>query len=88
MALFEGSIRSQALRMDTRILAFLPAEENLKDFGGDMKTVILLHGLRQNADSWVRLSRVCRFAARTGFNVIMPEVQRSWYADMTMGLDL
>ncbi len=86
MALFEGSIRSMALRMDTRIQVFMPAEENLAGYKGPMKTVILLHGLKQNADSWVRMSRAVRFAEMTGFNVIMPEAQRSWYTDMAQGL--
>lgn len=86
MALFEGSIRSMALRMDTRLQVFMPAEENLAEYKGPQKTVILLHGLKQNADSWVRMSRVVRFAGMTGFNVIMPEVQRGWYSDMALGL--
>ena len=51
-------------------------------FADRLKTVILLHGLKQNADSWVRMSRVVRFAAMTGFCVIIPEVQRSWYVNM------
>ena len=86
MALFAGSIRSAALQMDTLLQVFLPAEDNLSPAGVDMKTVILLHGLKQNAESWTRMSRVVRFAAMTGFNVIIPEVQRSWYANMPLGL--
>ena len=86
MALFSGSIRSAALQMDTLLQVFLPAEDSLVPAGVEMKTVILLHGLKQNAESWTRMSRVARFAAMTGFNVIIPEVQRSWYANMPLGL--
>ena len=86
MALFTGSIRSAALQMDTLLQVFMPAEDSLAPAGTEMKTVILLHGLKQNAESWTRMSRVVRFAAMTGFNVIVPEVQRSWYTNMAQGL--
>ena len=77
MALFRGTLRSAALRMDTNVSVILPCESNLAHLAPLDKTVILLHGLKQNSDSWVRMSRVERFAALTGFNVIMPEVQLS-----------
>lgn len=50
------------------------------------KTLILLHGLKQNADAWPRMSRIEQYAHITGFNVVIPEVQRSFYTDMPHGL--
>ena len=50
-------------------------------------TVILLHGLGGNADDWMIRAGIDYFARTANIAFVMPEVQRSWYADMAYGLD-
>lgn len=86
MALFQGSVRSLSMQMDTNVNVIAPVEEYIERLAPLNKTVILLHGLKQNADAWVRMSRVETYAARAGFYVVMPEAQRSFYTDMAYGI--
>ena len=86
MALFRGSIRSDILKMDTTVNVILP-EAHYVAPKTENRTLILLHGLKQNADTWQRMSRVESYVHPANFNVIIPEVQRSWYADMAYGID-
>ncbi|MBQ9950629.1 MAG: esterase [Clostridia bacterium] len=87
MAIFRGTIRSKSLMMDTMVNVIVPYEHfYIAPKAPHDKTVILLHGLKQNADAWNRMSRIEQFAHMTGFNVVIPEVQRSFYTDMPYGL--
>ena len=87
MAVFCGTIRSRSLMMDTTVNVIVPYENfYIAPKAAPGKTVILLHGLKQNADAWPRMSRIEQYAHVTGFNVVMPEVQRSFYTDMPHGL--
>lgn len=87
MAIFRGTIRSKTLMMDTSVNIVVPYEQHYAATKArEFKTVILLHGLKQNADAWPRMSRVEQYAHAAGFNVVMPEAQRSFYTDMTYGL--
>lgn len=86
MALFRGTIRSQVLRMDTNVNVVIP-EAHYQQPLAPNKTLILLHGLIQNADAWVRMSCAETYAHTANFNLIIPEVQRSFYTDMAYGLD-
>lgn len=52
----------------------------------DLKVVYLLHGLADNCTGWSRYTSVERYAREYNVAVVMPEVQRSFYADMEMGL--
>jgi len=61
---------------------FLP--ENLP--ASTVKVVYLLHGLADNCTGWSRYTSVERYARKYNLAVVMPEVQRSFYADMTFGL--
>lgn len=85
MALYRGTIRSMALSMDTTVNVIIPESHYIQAKAPE-KTLILLHGMKQNADSWVRMSKVETYAHLAGFNVIIPEVQRSFYTDMKHGL--
>lgn len=88
MAIFRGTIRSKSLMMDTMVNIIVPYEHfYVAPKAPHNKTVILLHGLKQNADAWNRMSRIEQYAHITGFNVVIPEVQRSFYTDMPHGLD-
>lgn len=87
MAIFRGTIRSRSLMMDTMVNVIVPYEHYyIAPKAAQNKTVILLHGLKQNADAWNRMSRIEQYAHVTGFNVVIPEVQRSFYTDMPYGL--
>lgn len=88
MAYFQGTIRSKTLGMDTALNIVIPcdfygADGSVKPYD---KTLILLHGLKQNAAAWPRMSSCEHFANLHGYNLIIPEVQRSFYTDMRYGL--
>ena len=87
MAYFQGSVRSKALGMDTNVNVILPYDyyDPQGNPGRYDKVLYLLHGLKQNADAWPRMSSVERYANYYGFAVVIPEVQRSFYADMAGG---
>ena len=86
MAYYHGSIRSSVLEMDTTVNVIIP-EEHYVNAKSENRTVILLHGLKQNADAWMRMSQAEIYAHYSGFNMIIPEVQRSFYADMPYGIN-
>ncbi len=88
MACLQTHFRSAVLGMDTRMNITLPYDryDEKGNPGRCDKVLYLLHGLKQNADSWVCNSGIERYAKHHGFAVIMPEVQRSFYADMEMGM--
>ena len=85
MALWQGTIRSQALNMDTKVNVVLPYDyydAEGKPRGKVDKVFYLLHGLKQNADAWLRYSSAERYAGYTGYALVVPEVQRSWYRNL------
>lgn len=88
MALFRGTVRSKVLDMDTVVNVVVPYDIMARDTNPpeNDKVLYLLHGRRQNADSWSRMSGVERYARKNGFTVVMPEVQHSYYSDMAYGL--
>ena len=73
---------SKSLEMCTSFIALLPEDVPL----GDAPVIYLLHGLSDNCTGWTRLTGVERYAREHNAAVIMPEVQRSFYADMALGL--
>ena len=77
MALLEGSLRSEALRMDTAVTVSLP--QKMEE--AERPVLYLLHGLGDDHTAWVRRSNIDRYANREGIAVIMPEVQRGFYTD-------
>jgi len=87
MAYFQGAVRSRVLGMDTNINVILPHDyyDAQGNPGKYDKVLYLLHGLKQNADAWPRMSSVERYANYYGYAVVIPEVQRSFYADMPGG---
>ena len=87
MAYFQGAVRSSVMNMDTNINVILPYDyyDSEGNPGKYNKVLYLLHGLKQNADAWPRMSSVERYANYYGFAVVIPEVQRSFYADMPGG---
>ncbi len=49
------------------------------------KTLWLLHGLSGDENSWLMNSSIVRYATEHGCAVVMPNVDRSWYADTAYG---
>lgn len=87
MAFFTGNIRSKELVMDTQLFVILPQDGKFyRKTQKPTKTLILLHGLSDNAASWVRYTALERYAERYNLVVAMPEVQRSLYLNMKFGL--
>ena len=85
MAFFKGSIRSQSLGMDTELTVVLPFDRAAVP-ETECPAVYLLHGHGENADVWTRMTSAERYANAYGVALVMPEVQRSFYTDMAMGL--
>lgn len=83
MAFLNCEVFSKTLNMATALRVILPDEGEL----GAADTVYLLHGLSDNSSGWTRYTAVEQFARERGLAVVMPEVQRSFYADMAAGLD-
>lgn len=73
---------SECLKMNTTLTIILPEQVEMKD----IKVIYLLHGLADNCTGWSRYTAVERYAREYHAAVVMPEVQRSFYTDMEMGL--
>ena len=84
MAIFRGEIRSRTMEMDTGLAVILPYD-SFQELP-PAKTLYLLHGLKQSAGAWLNMSSIGRYAKEHNLAVVMPEVQRSFYTDMEMGL--
>ncbi|MDF2926659.1 MAG: esterase [Paenibacillaceae bacterium] len=53
--------------------------------GGKHPTLYLLHGLSDDHTIWLRRTSIERYASALGLAVVMPAVNRSFYADMPNG---
>lgn len=82
MAHLTCTFSSEYLRMNTSITVVLPEQQEMRE----TKVVYLLHGLMDNCSGWSRYSAVERYAREHNVALIMPEVQRSFYTDMELGL--
>lgn len=82
MAHIRCDFRSETLDMGTSMIVFLPEHLDCSK----VNVVYLLHGLTDNCTGWARYTSVERYARRYDVAVVIPEVQRSFYADMKLGL--
>jgi len=85
MAFFSGNIYSKSMLVDTQLNIILPQDGRRYEGAGSPKTLILLHGLSDNASTWYRKTSIERYAEHYDLTVVMPEVQRSWFQDMVHG---
>lgn len=83
MAHLRCDIKSDVMGMYTSLEVVLPDYGRMKD----APVIYLLHGLSGNCSDWSRFTAVEQYVAKKGAAVIMPEVQRSFYADMALGID-
>lgn len=82
MAVLKGNWFSKTLDRNTCVTVCLPnVPQEVK------ATVLLLHGLKGDADVWMNQVGLEFFANKHSLAFVMPEVQRSWYVDMTYGPD-
>lgn len=85
MAFMMGNVYSDAMLVDTQLNVILPQDGRRYIWNEPPKTLILLHGLSDNASTWFRKTAIERYAERYNLAVLIPEVQRSWYCDMVYG---
>ncbi len=91
MAFLECKFFSDTLKLSTAMSVILPQKSSkqpdIKNLGkhGKYKTLFLLHGLSSDHSVWTRRTSIERYVELLGIAVIMPEVGRSFYTDMTYG---
>ena len=91
MALLHLSLFSDTLMMDTSVTIIFPQncgrirEDRRPFFTGPYKVLYLLHGLKQNETSWIRMSSIERYVSQLPLVVVMPSVHRSFYTDQVRG---
>ncbi|WP_411336758.1 alpha/beta hydrolase [Ruminococcus gauvreauii] len=85
MALFQGNIFPKTLGFETQVYVSLPYDGHRYQKDGPTKSLILLHGISDNASGWIRHGLADEFAARYNIAVIVPEGHKSFWLDMKHG---
>lgn len=94
MAFIECHFTSISLKVQTTIFVVIPTvtysevaagQKDMYDPGTKFQTLYLLHGISQDHSCWLRYSNIERYAAEKRLAVVMPAVERSFYADMAHG---
>ena len=85
MALLHCELYSQALRMPTSVTVILPQDITHKK--EPAPALYLLHGRSHNHSVWQRYTSLEQYCEPYHVAVIMPEVNRSFYTDMTFGVN-
>lgn len=87
MALFQCNFSARSLGVGVSVNVVLPQEGNWESGipSHSLKTLYLLHGLSDDHTAWLRQTAIERHASRYSLAVIMPAVNRSFYADMISG---
>jgi putative tributyrin esterase len=96
MALIDCKFFSETLGMCSSMRVILPeaTERRIGDAGVSRAgqaafqghpTLWLLHGLSDDESIWTRATSIERYAAKLGLAVVMPNVHRSFYANMLRG---
>lgn len=86
MAIFEGTIHSSSLGMMTSVTISIPEKVRQGKNAKEVPVLYLLHGLSDNHSAWLRRTNIDYYAELANIAVVMPEVQRSFYTDMSYGL--
>lgn len=92
MALVRCDFFSEVLEVGTSVTVLLPqaSEQQIgvvsaRSTDRELPVLYLLHGLSDDSTAWHRYTNIERYAAPLGLAVVMPEVQRSFYADEVHG---
>lgn len=80
MAFLQCQFSSEALEIAASMNVILP--QNIQ---GPLPVLYLLHGLSDDHTAWTRRTSIERYAEARGLAVVMPAVNRSFYADMEHG---
>lgn len=80
--ILRGNVFSQALEMSTHIAVLAP---NTPVAGQPLPVCYLLHGVSGNCDDMIDNTMLNVFAQKYNCVFVMPEVGRSFYADMAFG---
>ena len=88
MAVLRTDFYSDVLQLGTSMTVILP-EPAATQIGteavqrpGPPPVLYLLHGLSDDDTMWLRQTSIHRYAAELGLAVVMPQVHRSFYADL------
>ncbi|MFA5204641.1 MAG: alpha/beta hydrolase family protein [Lentisphaeria bacterium] len=91
MALLDVKFFSETLGLSCSMNVLLP-QPTTAQIGMEGRTgvgkhpvLFLLHGLSDDHSIWLRRTSIERYAAPLGLAVVMPAVDRSYYADMACG---
>ena len=77
---------SEVLGIQTAAYILLPdADVMAKHAGEPIPTLYLLHGLSDDHTAWLRNTRITNYVVQYYVAVVMPAVNRSFYADMVHG---
>lgn len=82
MAHLRCDFRSDVMDMNTSMTVILP--EGIQQ--SEIRVIYLLHGLADNCSGWSRYTSAERYAREHNVALVIPEVQRSFYADMAQGI--
>ncbi|MGW5359267.1 alpha/beta hydrolase [Actinopolymorpha pittospori] len=91
MALLRCDFFSEALALSTSMTVILPQETTAQiGMTGAARaeghpTLYLLHGMSDDDTIWLRRTSIERYVAPLGLAVVMPQVNRSFYADEVHG---
>jgi len=92
MALFQCEFFSDALELNVTMHVILPQPTHTHahhyegvSMAPPHPTLYLLHGLGDNSAAWTRQTSIERYAWKKNLAIVMPDVHRSFYADMVRG---
>lgn len=86
MAFIQIDFKSEALALSTSVNVLLPHSSVLNSHRyGECPVLYLLHGLSDDQSVWMRRTSIERYAEAYNLAVIMPAVNRSFYANMYCG---
>lgn len=91
MALLRCDFYSDVLELSTSMTVILPQATSTQiglsgsAASGAFPTLYLLHGLSDDDTTWLRRTSIERYVAPLGLAVVMPQVNRSFYADEAHG---
>ena len=85
MALFQGNVFSRTLGFETQVYVSLPQDGRRYQKEGPDRTLILLHGVSDNASGWIRHGLADTLAAKYNIAVLIPEGMKGLWLDMAFG---
>lgn len=85
MALFHGNMFARTLGYETQVYVSVPQDGRRYNKDGPVKTLILLHGVSDNASGWIRYGIADALAAKYNIAVVVPEGLKSFWIDMKYG---